>query len=311
MPCYSPLKGYKNEETGGIVFRSQGTKETMEVACGQCLGCRLDRARMWSFRIVHEASLHQHTGGNSFVTLTYDDDRIPEDWSLRKEHFQKFMKRLRKKYPQKKIKYYHCGEYGKICRHGFDLEKQKCPLCNLGRPHYHAILFNHSFDDEYIYANQGGTDRRSSKQLEETWGHGFVDVGDVTMQSAAYTARYVMKKQTGEAAKDHYQSITPDGEIIPLQPEYSTMSNGIGLTWYQKYKGDIFPSDEVPVPGMGVFKKVPRYYDEKMRLEDEQLYTSIKHKRKEALDQQDTSGERLQSKYRVKKAQIQNLKRNL
>ena len=73
MPCYSPLKGYKNEETGGIQFRRANTKEDMEVACGQCLGCRLDRSRMWAMRIVHESSLHESTGGNSFITLTYRD----------------------------------------------------------------------------------------------------------------------------------------------------------------------------------------------------------------------------------------------
>ena len=81
MPCYSPLKGFKDEETGGIKFRRDGTKETMEVACGQCLGCRLDRSRMWAMRIAHEASLHELDGGNCFITLTYDDDEMPANGS--------------------------------------------------------------------------------------------------------------------------------------------------------------------------------------------------------------------------------------
>ena len=69
MPCYSPLKGFRNLESGGIVFkRSSIAGEAMEVACGQCLGCRLDRSRMWAIRIVHEASLHDD---NCFLTLTY------------------------------------------------------------------------------------------------------------------------------------------------------------------------------------------------------------------------------------------------
>ncbi len=71
MPCYSPLKGWVDSDTGGIKFRRDGAQATMEVACGQCLGCRLDRSRMWAMRIVHESSLYDD---NCFVTLTYDDE---------------------------------------------------------------------------------------------------------------------------------------------------------------------------------------------------------------------------------------------
>ena len=68
MPCYSPLKGFVNLENGGIVFkRSSIAGGSMEVACGQCLGCRLDHSRMWAIRIVHEAMLYDE---NSFITLT-------------------------------------------------------------------------------------------------------------------------------------------------------------------------------------------------------------------------------------------------
>ena len=109
MPCYSPLKGFKSKESGGIVFkRSKEAGEAMEVACGSCLGCRLDRSRMWATRIVHEASLHDDQHGNSFITLTYDDDHLPDDEGLKKSDFQRFMKRLRKAMPQR-IRYLMCG----------------------------------------------------------------------------------------------------------------------------------------------------------------------------------------------------------
>ena len=113
MPCYSPLKGWKDIDTGGIRFDRSNCHTKMEVACGQCLGCRLDRSRMWAYRIVHEAGLHELECGNSFITLTYRDRiecnleqlqkgyQIPDDWSLHKSHFQKFMKRLRKVFAQK------------------------------------------------------------------------------------------------------------------------------------------------------------------------------------------------------------------
>ena len=108
MPCFSPLRGFKDPHTGGLTFRRDGVRSEMEVACGQCLGCRLDYSRMWALRISHEAVMHEFDGGNCFVTLTYRDERdctedqlrggfhVPRDWSLHVEHFQKFMKRLRK-----------------------------------------------------------------------------------------------------------------------------------------------------------------------------------------------------------------------
>lgn len=325
MPCYSPLKGFKDEATGGLVFRRDGTKEKMEVACGQCLGCRLDRSRMWAMRIVHESTLHRDGYGNSFVTLTYRPrehcDRqqldaglhVPDSWSLRKEHFQKFMKRLRKARPGVRIKYYHCGEYGSVCRHGIDLDRVGCPLCNTGRPHYHAILFNCRFDDLEPYATNGGEVRYTSQELERIWKYGFVDVGEVTYQSAAYVARYVMKKVTGEAAKDHYSYVDYDGVITEVEPEYSTMSNGIGRDWYEKYKTDCFPSDEVPVPGTGVVKKMPRYYEERLKAEDAAMHEEVKRLRqvfrKEHAEEYEP--QRLMAKYKVKKAQVGLLKRNM
>ena len=280
---------------------------------------------MWAMRITHECTLHENSNGNSFITLTYRDktactksqkenkEHIPEDWSLSIQHFQKFMKRLRKSKPGAKLKFYHCGEYGSTCKHGINLDLTKCPLCNVGRPHYHAILFNCTFDDLEPYAIQNDITRMTSPTLEQTWKHGFVDVGNVTFQSAAYVARYIMKKVNGVNADDHYSSTDYNGEITNLQHEYSTMSNGIGLDWYEKYKTDCFPSDEVPVPGEGIIKKVPRYYEERLKNENEEMHTEVKRLRQQfRKDNADEyTPERLISKYKVKKAQVNLLGRKL
>lgn len=279
---------------------------------------------MWAMRMVHEAGMHDLDQGNCFLTLTYRDkgqctekqierkQHIPDDWSLCLDHFQRFMKRLRKKFPGIKMKYYHCGEYGARCKHGFNLDEQDCPLCNVGRPHYHACLFNFRPQDMEAFQTTGDHTLYTSETLEKLWGYGFVTVGDLTMQSAAYTARYVMKKITGDLAPEHYRSVDLNGEITDLQPEYATMSNGIGKDWYDKYKTDVFPSGEVPVPGEGIYRKVPRYYDEKLRKEDEELYEEIKLGRMEFMEKNshEYTRERLYQKYRVKKAQISTLERN-
>ena len=325
MPCYSPLKGYKDEETGGIKFRRDNTKETMEVACGQCLGCRLDRSRMWAMRMVHEASLPENINGNLFCTLTYrnremctpdqlkNGEYIPESWSLDKTHIQKFMKRLRKTRRGDTIKYYHCGEYGNRCIHGFDLSRQDCPLCNVGRPHYHICLFNVNFNDLEPYASKDGRTYYTSPELESIWKYGFVDVGDLTMQSAGYVARYILKKVTGKKSEDYYERITEDGEVHKLSPEYATMSNGLGSRWYDRYSADVFPSDMVPVPGTGVIHKAPRYYEEKYKRDDPTGHELLKQKRikYKRENEEEFTAERLHQKYRVKKAQVQTLSREL
>lgn len=334
MPCYFPLTGYKDPVTGGLTFKGKNAKETMEVACGQCTGCRIDRSRMWAIRISHEASLHNATNGNCFITLTYrDKDRcdveqlrkglhIRDDWSLdtptidedgkqKSSHIQAFLKRLRKKYSDRQIKFYQCGEYGNRCIHGKDLEEEGCIFCNVGRPHHHACIFNLQFDDLYQYAVQNGTPRYSSPTLEAIWQYGFVDVGELNFQSAGYVARYIMKKVNGEKQEEHYSRKGPCGEITPLAPEYSSMSNGIGERWLEKYSADCFPADEVPVVGKGVIKKVPRYYMDKFAKDNPDIEEEIKEARKKYRHENSAeyTPQRLMQKYRVKQAQVKLLKR--
>ena len=236
MPCYSPLQAWRSRQTNpsgkrGMVFspeKALAPDDPMDIACGQCIGCRLERSRQWAVRCVHEASLYED---NCFITLTFDDENLNKrenPLSVDVSDFQKFMKRLRKKYG-KGIRFFHCGEYGDL----------------YGRPHYHACLFNHDFDDRRLYSVRDDVRLYTSESLQELWPFGFSSVGDVTFDSAAYVARYIMKKINGENAWHHYSEIDFDtGEIInQRKPEYTTMSRrpGIGKGWYEKFKNDLYP----------------------------------------------------------------------
>jgi len=187
MACYSPLKGFENRDDGGIQFkRTKNAGPAMEVACGQCLGCRIDKSKEWAARIVHESQMHQD---NCFITLTYNQENLPPDGSLNKEHFQKFMKRLRRANESTAIRYFHCGEYGE----------------KLERPHYHACLFGINFDSDRVLhsANDRGDILHTSETLTKLWGKGFATIGELNYETAAYTARYIMKKITGLRAEEH------------------------------------------------------------------------------------------------------------
>lgn len=320
MPCYSPLKGFRDEETGGIVFKGQGHTDEMEVACGQCLGCRLDRARMWTARISHEASLHEYQSGNCFLTLTYrsveectarqlaEGQHVPENWSLNKRHFQLFMKRLRKRFPDQRIRFFMCGEYGQVCRHNLNLTDSPHESCPRGRPHYHAILFGFVPPDLELVAEDEHCRYYASDIIESVWGYGHIQLGELTPDSAAYVARYNLKKITGFQAETEYLAITDDGEEVHLQPEFNSMSRrpGIASEWYELYKGDLFPSDETPIVGSGVFHGVPRYYCERFKEEDPLGYEELQEVRQAFRDAHiaDYSPARLMDKYKVAKANL-------
>lgn len=251
MPCFRPLEAWRSKEIGasgkrGITFSRSNAYQfdaPLKIPCGQCIGCRLERSRQWAIRCMHESTLHD---ANCFITLTYNDDCLPSDGGLHLDHFQKFMKRLRKR-SGNGIRFFHCGEYG---------EKN-------GRPHYHACIFNLDFSDKKLWSIQNNNRLYTSEILNELWPFGYCVIGDVTFESAAYVARYIMKKVTGDAASIHYTDWNPEtGEVInEKKPEYVTMSRrpGIARLWIDKFTDDVYPHDYVVVNGKKI--RPPRYYD--------------------------------------------------
>lgn len=302
MACYHPLYGYKSATKNAngkrsIVFnRNAGFVDLpVTLPCGQCIGCRLERSRQWAIRCVHEAQLHTD---NCFLTLTYNDGSLPSGNTLVKKHFQDFMKRLRFKYKSNNIRYFHCGEYGETYK----------------RPHYHAIIFGLDFQDKEIFSQQNGVNLYTSPSLQKLWPFGFSTIGNVTFESAAYVARYVMKKINGDLAAKHYESIIPEtGEIIDRLPEYITMSlkPAVGKGWFEKFHSDVFPSDEIILRGKKL--KPPKYYDKLYDIVQPQNMIKIKGNRiKEGKKHKDDqTPERLAVKKICKQAQINSLIRTL
>lgn len=293
MSCYHPLQGWysrKKTEAGKrkLVFDpDQGNGEPLAVPCSQCIGCRLDKSLDWAARLMHEANDHDHS---LFLTLTYDQDNIPTDGSLVKHHVQDFMKRLRWHYRDKRLRYYACGEYGEL----------------LSRPHYHVALFGMRFEDQKPIHQ--GAELQESKILDLIWKKGKCIIGDLTIESAAYIARYVTKKITGDAKYTHY--VNQDGVL--LQDEFSLMSRrpGIGKNFFKRYSSDVFPSDEIIVNGRP--RKPPRYYDKLLEIESSKEYREMKRRRKAWAEKMawNNTPERLAVREKVKSAQINQLRRN-
>lgn len=252
--------------------------------CKNCAGCRLEHSLQWTIRSEHESSFYLD---NCFITLTYSPENLPLRGGvpvLEPDHLSDFWKRLRKHYVGttsiqdpftdkwvNPIRYVACGEYGK----------------KFGRPHYHASLFNFNFTDLKVFGNSKPIRGHKSYPLytspilEKLWGHGFVNVAPFNANTAAYVARYVMKKVNGKAAVDHYRYVDSDtGEVIDRPKEFSRQSSkpGIGAFWYHKYKNDIYPKDHFVYHGRVM--RPPKYYDELFERESPTLFTDMKRKRR-------------------------------
>lgn len=257
MPCFHPIAAFEHGGRVRIGF-DRGDGRPFRVPCGKCPGCLLERSRQWAVRCMHEASVHDE---NCFITLTYDDDHLPAGGSLVLEHFQKFVRRLRKRIAPRKVRFYHAGEYG----------------TQYGRPHYHALLFGYDFADKVECAKRGDFPVWTSRLLSELWDAGSHQIGSVSFESAAYVAAYVV----GTHAKG-VVGVDADGEVRELQREYSTMSRrpGIGKAWFDRYRGEVYPADGIVVAG--VLRKPPRFYDLAVAMELPGVFEEVQERRRRA-----------------------------
>lgn len=294
MPCFKPREAYPAAPPAkGVVWsssKSYAGAVPFSLPCGSCIGCRLDKSQDWATRIVHESQLHRC---NSFVTLTFAPEHLPEDGSVSTRDLQLFMKRLRKAVGT--VRFFACGEYGG----------------QGDRPHYHLILFGYDPPDRKPWRRTpSGHLVYRSATLEKVWPFGHVEVGEVTVQSAAYVARYVTKKVTGDAARDHYTRLNPvTGELVQVRPEFICMSNrpGIGSQWFEQYSTDAFPSDFVVIEGKR--RPVPRYYKKKLS-EREALLVTAKRKERARLHSDNNTPERLTVREEVTNLRAERLKRD-
>ena len=220
---------------------------------------------------------------NSFITLTFS--QMPKDGSLHTADFQKFMKRLRKFIAPGKVRYFHCGEYGD----------------QLQRPHHHACLFGYDFPDKVLHSQKNGTRLYTSPILSTLWPFGWAIIGDVTFESAAYVARYCVKKITGKDAPGYYGT---------RKPPYTTMSRkpGIGSSWLERFKADVYPDDHVVIRD-GKICRPPKYYDKYLEETAPAEYKQIRKVRLLTHDDENSTLDRLAVREQVQLLKMEQLKR--
>lgn len=337
MPCKHLKTGWR-WKNGRIYDNLVGTKigkEPTTRPCGQCIDCRLDKAREWAIRCKHEASTHEK---NCVVTLTYSDENLPPGGSIQPLAGPEFMKTLRdyerykrqKEYmawhPDYAIKTYGCAEYG--CN---DPRCGRAWCTHNMRPHYHIILFNHEFEDKKLAKVEDGKYYYTSDILEQHWGKGGCQIMDMNFETAAYVARYVTKKLTGPGKYEHEKlrlkqgkQKHPYGDKLPEQSICIAQQSGIAKEWWDENKHKIHTNDIMHINGKMI--KPTKYYDKKYEIKHPNEYKKIKEKRQKELQkyldkikQEIQSGnhtnnfqrmERQRAHERVMEAKLEMLKRN-
>ncbi len=296
---------FKREQVSHLPY------ESITLPCGKCLGCLFDRSKQWAVRCVHEAQTTESDGKPScFITLTFNEESLNghrhdcrkcdyykqnianeekqalenPDYikqivttchtrSLCRRDFTLFIKSLRehvnrdKKYQtRQKIRYFHVGEYGS----------------KLGRPHHHALLFGWAPEDLvfHSYDRKTGVTLYTSEYVSKIWKYGFITVGEVNWKTAAYCARYCIKKINGKDKEKHYERFDPiNGEIGRLEAEYITTSRrpGLGRDWILRNLSDVYPADGLHIQGRAF--KTPRFYDKLYEEVAPEEYETLKRKR--------------------------------
>ena len=153
-----------------------------------------------------------------------------------------------------------------------------------------------------------------SPAIRKIWGKGLTALGHVEYDSCAYVARYMLKKQKGENAKEYYAE-------MGLEPEFTRSSRrpGAAAGYFERNKEKIYHYDEIVLPGNKVVRP-PKYYDKLYDIENPKELETIKNTRKAAAKEAEkielakttlTKGELLALKERTAKEKIKKLPRKL
>lgn len=185
-----------------MLCKSPVTLGTHPVRCGQCVPCRINKRRTWVARLLLEQTQH---ADSTFITLTYDDERLLDGGNLLPKDLQDWLKRFRKATSPLRLRYYAVGEYGDLSQ----------------RPHYHLALFGYPNCErgQSFYSSRRSRCCPRCDLVSDTWGHGHILLGELTTESAQYIAGYVLKKMTN----------WDDDRLLGRHPEFARMSLRPGI----------------------------------------------------------------------------------
>lgn len=243
--CFFPTTA-QSQEFGKPKLNPEGD---LTLPCGKCSECISKRSIEWSLRARHEISLHNE---NCFLTLTYNDEYLPNSNDPIKHEFQKFIKRLRKKI-KKKIRYMVSHEYGS----------------NTKRLHHHAIIFGYDpLNQKFLKTTKSGESIFTSTDIDSLWGLGHHSIGSANAKTAYYIASYALK------GKKHQITDLATGEIKTVTDSMDVSKRpAIGYIYFDKNQKQLVNTNQM----------LPRYYLKRLQIQNPDLYEIYENKRSEKL----------------------------
>lgn len=261
--CTREITAYKNPEGGRPIFGYEGVRcglPEIKLPCGKCPECCKDYYTQWATRGSRELA---NWDSSLFITLTYDEEHLPDDRSLNKKHVQDFIKRVKKFLGSSRsnpVRQTYCGEYG----------------THTLRPHYHVILYNADMDDKRRWRiSDQGHQIFTSDILTKLWGHGFVEFGFAEPGSISYLYKYILKKKSRKEKKKPF-SIEHNGVTYDVAHEFIESSRNPGIGAFMR-GSDSLKKGYLSVNG--VKKKLPKYYLEWLRVNDPDAFDYVSNLR--------------------------------
>ncbi|QCS37196.1 replication initiation protein [Tortoise microvirus 67] len=218
MSCLFPVTVYPNGKKAPPV----------EAPCRHCANCRMAKQITLNFAIGHALQDCYSRGGSaSFVTMTYADQFLPDNGSLRSKDFTNWLKGARTKLFRRKIdlpfKYLAAGEYGG----------------KLGRPHYHCILI--------------GIPRPVAEGVfRPLWRHGHCQTEVLGSGGVRYVSEYISKQIGGRLAEQMY-------DAKGLERPFMRRSVNFCDDWILKNYADLVSNGWL-FKSRGKMRPVPSYY---------------------------------------------------
>lgn len=286
MPIEPDQEGKKHLRFRPPSVSKMAEYEMIETPCNKCVSCDMLRALRQAVQLHCE--LRTTDTRSYFLTLTYDNEHLPEDFSVDKQELQRFIKRLRKwhtKNNKGKMRYKSQGEYGGM----------------FGRPHYHLAIFNLELTDLQLIGSEANYPAYESETLSKIWGKGQVHLIDLVFENCLYITTHHIEQKTSDSVKTHEKPIRhplTNKLITERKPEFSTQSSkpGIGKQFFEKYMSDMYPSDFLTYKGQKM--PVPKYFDALLKQHDPKLYENIKTKRAEKVESRSVEENYLKDRYK-------------
>lgn len=270
-------------------LHKMGYFKFFEVGCGKCEICRVEHSKQWTIKGYCESKMWKNA---TFLTLTYNNENLPENRKLMRSHMQGFWKKLRyhlykntkkaqiidltneknnleeiytnileemfgqnaRRKNKKPIRYINCGEYG---------PKTK-------RPHYHAVVWNFKPTDLRRFSK----DRRgywlyTSKKINEIWNKGFVIIGNAETDTVSYVARYCTKKFARTDEEQERMKQKKQQEFIG-----ASSLGFIGYYYWIKFKDEIKKARGIFMKNRGktILAKIPKPMEKKWKEENPTEY---------------------------------------